>query len=332
MDWVKEVCGRTESQLLMEGIKNIQWKASPGKFETFTSQQLIPFLRKDEKEDFPLFIVMFRRSRRIKEEMFDTSELQRQCKGGEMFQVASNYNCQENGSEGTDFRSGHYLEELMTDCTQGPSAASGAGPGAIARWMQHLNSPINLLEDTSLKSRNGKLKLDLSCMASGLTSSPLGCTSGGGYPFGPLEKKSLENVKVGLQSQVAACFQRFPETKFFLDHPLIDQVFVSTFRVRDESTCPPHCFPLLEKAYEQTYLCAAKQKTETLFLTLIGGGVFHNPPEMIVKALVQAHLQFSKQTWLQRVILPLYDPQPPGLFLSLLQQAQIPNVQFIEID
>lgn len=52
---------------------------------------------------------------------------------GAMFQVASNFNACENASQTTRLDSGSLVTRLMSDATQGPAAAAGAGAAAVTR-------------------------------------------------------------------------------------------------------------------------------------------------------------------------------------------------------
>ena len=57
----------------------------------------------------------------------DSCKAENQELGGTMFQVASNFNCCENASYRRNVDCGNFVTNLMSDSTQGPAAASGAG-------------------------------------------------------------------------------------------------------------------------------------------------------------------------------------------------------------
>ena len=57
----------------------------------------------------------------------DSCKAENQKLGGTMFQVASNFNCCENASYRRKVDCGNFVTDLMSDSTQGPAAASGAG-------------------------------------------------------------------------------------------------------------------------------------------------------------------------------------------------------------
>lgn len=58
--------------------------------------------------------------------------------------------------------------------------------------------------------------------------------------------------------------------------------------------------------YEGTYLAANALGAQKLYLTLVGGGVFHNSPENIVKAISGAHRKYGGQ--LKEVVVVMYNP------------------------
>ena len=191
-----------------------------------------------------------------------------------MFQIASNFNCHENASMNTNLFNGYYLTNLAEDLTQGPSAASGAGAGAIVRLIHHYKKPINLLEHTDCHVRNGKL-----------------------IKIG----KKLDNIQIGLHTNITT------------DTRIIDQVFTSTIQLDNNCKDLKCAEILLKSAYDGTYLSAIYRQTEKLVLTLIGGGVFNNPLQLIFDSVANSHIHYAPLSSLKEVILPLYniniDPQ-----------------------
>jgi hypothetical protein len=220
------------------------------------------------------------------EQLFDTSALQYTSQKS-LFQVASNFNCHELPSEHYSVRSGKYLTELMTDATQGPSAAAGTMFGTILRVANFPN--INLLEDTPLTVKKGKM-YDHNCK-------DLEC------------KFDTDKIKIGLHENVAASYKRMNRQIEFNDNPaVIDQVYTSTCIFTKKSSIPLTKI-LLEKAYEGTYLSGIKCKSKRIVLTLIGGGVFSNPIELIIDEIINNHLRYSQ--FLDEdceVHLPIYEP------------------------
>lgn len=314
--WFKTLTHMTET----EWIKHPQRfpvKPEMGQFATYTIGQLRSMIAQqdqcdhkcdpicDRTFDWPEFIIYVRKNRETTDTYFDTSSLQLMDYDTSypvMFQVASNFNCQENGSPMTNFRLGNYLTQLMSDSTQGPSACGGAGWGAILRLMHHLSSPINLLEQTACGDYvvEGKLYDD------GVTQ------------FTPPD---VELIQIGLHTNVVANFDRSQLRHRCLYYPkgkVIDQVLTSSL-IAPSSHNGPVMEHLLLAAYTGTYLSAIYRRTEVLVLTLIGGGCFNNPYKDIITALVQVHCDLSNQGHLKKVILPLYDDsRSPTLIVEQL--------------
>ncbi len=242
---------------------------------------------------------------------FDTSALQVRAQPATMFQVASNFNCLELPSGLVNPFSGHYLTHLMSDSTQGPSASAGAGLGAILRLIRHKNHPINLLEETPLEAVNGKLV-------------------GQKLPI-----FDVNRIKVGLHLDVRATFDRseMNQCDWHPNGPLIDQVYVSTAILGSSpSLYQIECAQtLLNMAYYGTYLCAVYRRSPRLVLTLVGGGAFNNPKNVIAKAIALAHKQLGPYLPLGcRVELPIYDINSAEI-VDLIQ-GQLPNLIKIQTD
>lgn len=207
----------------------------------------------------------------------------------------------------------------MYDTTQGPSAASGAALASLIRahaafydpetpaesWGQSLEHQIELLGDASLRAHfpvvNGKL----------FSAAPRDTLP----PWRDLEDlNSL--VRVGLHVDVMANFVRARnDNGCLLVHPAprIDQVFVAALNRRargildlDSETVQSKMRFLLKAAYRGTYAAAAARGTKTLYLTCVGGGVFHNPIEDIAAAMAEAHAAFVHQGGPSRIVLPLF--------------------------
>ena len=274
---------------------------SAGTFKLYTIGSL---RRSDKIKKMPVFTIYARSEKNLlavrqQHQHFDTSSLQlflNQNKSKPMLvQVASNFNCQENGAVYTNLESGHYLRNLMVDSTQGLSASAGAGLGAIERLRTHLLTPINLLSNLSPKLEviNGKL-VD--------------------FDKKSISSLDLDDVQIGLHTDLSANFDRSERGKarFFQDGRNIDQVFVSTIALKSRKYSQPELQLtrfLLKAAYDGTYLAAHMRDTERLLLTLIGGGVFLNPLPEIISAIARAHVNIGPMTNLREVILPLFDHQ-----------------------
>jgi hypothetical protein len=222
------------------------------------------------------------------ESQFDTSALQFNGQSGTMYQVASNFNCQELAHEKVDVFHGQYLNGVMNDGTQGPSATGGTICGGIRRLDEHKKKPIDLLDNTNLKPLNGKLyskKVSIE----------------------DIEKLNVDDIKVGLHCDVSANFDRSVNLKFNPDGPIIDQVYTSTC-ICDNRKPNKLSEKLLMVAYEATYLCAVMRQNKKLVLTLIGGGCFKNSYEQILAAILNAHQKYAQYLHKScEVVLPIYD-------------------------
>lgn len=294
-EWFKQIVGFEEKKW------NYQLDTLPsiitnnmGNFETKSIRDLkveIKGLKKSEptKLEPKKLKVLFRRSKdKDNEPFFDTSALQFNSQNGTLFQVASNFNCHELGSPQRSVFSGKYITQLMVDCTQGPSAAGGAVFGAFLRVALHRNEEINLLDETLLTHFNGKL-----------------------YNNDRISYLKPDSIKIGLHTDVTANFYR--SDYHFEYNPtgsIIDQVYTSTCIFEDKHEKYQDLAEiLLEKAYEGTYLAAIIRKSPKIVLTLIGGGTFCNPMNIIIDKIVKIHNLYSQYLPEKcEIILPIYEP------------------------
>lgn len=295
-EWLKYITGMNEEDLLKYMKDNLSIPVNPenptisyGDFKILKWNDLNEeTMKKEEHNNNIEFIINYRTKITNDNEIyFDTSCLQTKANDNTLFQVASNFNCHENPSIYTKFDNGQYLRLLMTDSTQGPSASAGAGAGAILRLMYHLYvKPISLLEDVKYyKTINGKMA---------------GANEDVVYDH--------KEQKVGLHCNVSANFDRHNYGCTYIKNaPKIDQVFTSTICIHNKNKDEIYCKELLKIAYELTYLSAIHRNTKIMYLTLIGGGDFRNPLELIIDAMTNAHLKYSKRSNLKKVYLPLYD-------------------------
>lgn len=236
------------------------------------------------------------------EKYFDTSALQFNSPNHAMYQVASNFDCHECGSEFTNVFSGKYLTNLMSDNTQGPSAAGGAAYGAILRLAIHKIKKINLISDMiDFEPKNGKI-----------------------YDYEYDNAFGTKLLKIGLHTDVRATFDRSTKFKFNPNGPLIDQVYTSTCICENNKNKSKLSHLLLQGAYEGTYLCAVLRKSKILVLTLIGGGVFNNSHAQIATEIIEAHKKYSP--YLQKdckVMLPIYDDKGKDVYEILKKKLDI---------
>jgi len=293
-NWFYKLTGISESEwdYTMESLPNKIDIKDCGEFNTYNIYELQKMIARQlnnnsDKKINNNKIKIYTRKNYDNDKLFDTSSLQFHGESNTLYQVASNFNCHEVSSEIANVFSGLYLTKLMRDLTQGPSAAAGAGHGSILRLTQHKKKPINLLEDTALKVNNGKL-------------------------YNSNQTVIDDNlIKIGLHSNVRACFLRSLQFEYNPNGPIIDQVYTSTCICsrRDKDFKLPQI--LLTKAYEGTYMCGIYKKSKRIVLTLIGGGCFNNPLDLIIQIIATMHKKYSK--YLREdceVILPIFDPNP----------------------
>lgn len=224
---------------------------------------------------------------------------------GCMFQVASNFNALECASE-YDYpdRTKNFVTKYEFDPTQGTFASFAALPGAIFRTyfgnyqlhaqdqinsyqslgtMQTEKDQLNLLQEyPECKVRNGKL---------------IECS---------IEPKEsyLENIWVAIQSGVRVTYG----LRYKNQH-LIHQVFCSTMPLGRYPVKSEALMTILRSAYHSAYAAANQTQAPVLYLTLVGGGVFQNPIEMIVRSIKEVH-QFwsSRKHSIGRVVLVVFNP------------------------
>jgi hypothetical protein len=304
--WFNEYCGMpVESwDLNMQSLpENVQYDA--GNFQTYTIAKLKDMAKiktqnkntsqikesKLNQHDYNVkpLVFRFRSSTISNEHEFDISAIQiMEYKKNDkiMTQVASNFNCLELPSEHISPFSPDFIEGIMTDTTQGPAAASGCIAGTLQRISIHKLNPINLLQNTNLDVKNGKLYAS---------------------------QKNLEikfdedNIMIGLQKNVRANFIRYSTIEYIENGPIIDQVYTSTC-ICDKMNKNELSKKLLKCAYDGTYLSAIECDTTKLFLTLIGGCSFSNNINYILDAIYDAHIMYSPMMPDNSVVIvPIYD-------------------------
>jgi hypothetical protein len=244
-----------------------------GNFETKSIQELKTITETKPNTGIKKLKFIFRKQKtKENEKYFDTSELQYNAKENTLFQVASNFNCHELGSPNRSVFSGKYITQLMIDYTQGPSAAGGAVSGAFQRVAKHKEREINLLEDTPLKPNNGKLENS-----------------------DTFNNFDYELIKIGIQTNVRATFCR-SDYNFAYNSlgPKINQIYTSTCIFTNEYDKNYNLSDiLLNASYKGTYLAGIKLNCPKIVLTLIGGGSFRNPINLIIKNILINHEIYS---------------------------------------
>jgi hypothetical protein len=230
-----------------------------------------------------------------------------------MIQVASNFNCLEVPNIYTYPDNGHLVDNAHTDKTQGPAACFG--PLAAYLYRTHFifnekqtfsgqtkEKQINLLENVNNYfgiPRNGKLYL-----------------SGNENEINDIDKIS-KKIKIGLHNDVRILYGR---SEVILQQPYqkIDQCFNSTINMKNygKTTSKENIINItkscLRAAYNGVFLSAILRQSEILFLTLIGGGSFNNPINLILDEMMSAYLKWANhpKSKLKKVVLCLYKPEP----------------------
>ena len=283
-----------------------------GNFETKSIQELQPIVKLRPNTGIKKLKFIFRKQNtKENEQFFDTSELQFNAIPNTLFQVASNFNCHELGSVTRSVFSGKYITRLMVDCTQGPSASGGAVAGAFVRVAKHKEKEINLLEDTTLNPNNGKL-----------------------YNTSEFSMFNPDLIKVGIQSNVSANFCRSKYNfKYNSTGVKINQVYTSTciFSNRFDKNHELADI-LLEKAYEGTYLVGIELNCPKLVLTLIGGGVFNNPMNLIIKNIIENHIKYSPYLLEGcSVEIPIYETNRTDIENLISKYSNNKNVEIVYI-
>lgn len=193
------------------------------------------------------------------------------------FQVASNFNGLENSSTKVAPKK-LYLNNLLVDQTQGPSATGGAIHGAALRYDKQ---PINLLSDTSLAPlvNTGKLVIPDDV-----------CT---------LDEHEVAKVKVLIHRSLTANVDRSVRQQclWYAQGPSITQVLVSTNIELGSTDRPRHPLsPTMSRiAYLSTYLGGLRAGCDYLVLTLVGGGSFRHSLNEIAHELGRVHLEYGHQ-------------------------------------
>jgi hypothetical protein len=204
-----------------------------------------------------------------------------------LFQVASNFNGLELMSK-FDSRAMLEVGSYIFDRTQGPFASISAGPGLLLRhyfpfynprttpkdWRQkYMGRQLELLGETHLKTTNGYLELELDSIQKELD-------------------EGLVKVAHHRDVQVAFGTVRGSEHQFLeKEQQTIDQVFTATADLAPHTNgevLEKHPLELeilvkklLTASYEGTLRAALAAGRQKVYLTLIGGGVFCNPPNWL---------------------------------------------------
>ncbi len=228
----------------------------------------------------------------------DVSELHSdRVNAGALFQAASQFNLLEMASPNITPEAGVGIYE--NDFTQGPACAISCGAGTIFR------NYFVQVEQASGQSMDSQIDC-LSEIGNALENSTKNYwRMKNGYAFA--ERDSLEalnmllselsdtqreqligRLQVGIQTDTEV-------TRHNVGH-LVSQIYCSALPVGYSSISPPIWEPFARIVLEGTYratlaagvLNACRTGNKTVYLTLVGGGVFNNSPEWIADSLLKA--------------------------------------------
>ncbi len=234
----------------------------------------------------------------IREVVADVQDLHSDpANAGAMFQVASQFNLLEMTHHEVTPEAG--VGGYEYDRTQGPACAIAAGAGTIYRnYFAEVNGKIGQSADNQIDClsdlggalgnkgnrlwgmRNGYAL----ATAGGLKDISLKIDSSGEQEVDKLR----ELLRIGIQWNTEVTIADTAHT--------VSQAYCSALPVGYSSHSPelwePFARLILEASYEATFcaaiLNAAETGNNTLFLTLIGGGVFENRMEWIMDAIVRS--------------------------------------------
>lgn len=235
-----------------------------------------------------------------------------------MVQIASNFNCLEVASRRHSPDCGRLVEGYAMDATQGPAASFGVPAASLLRahcvfqdksqpastWGQTQSRQVELLENVRQyfgTCVNGKLTL-----------------SGDETILKDGDIVSVSNqIKVGLHCDAEVVLRRTAGSRLeVLEEPfqMVDQLLCASVNWFDPGQCHSKeqlitmTRATLRTCYEGAYLAAILRRRRLLLLTLVGGGVFRNPEDMILSAIADAHNRWAKHpaSELQEVRLCLF--------------------------
>ncbi len=199
------------------------------------------------------------------------------------FQIASNFN----GLEAIDAKQSPYTRNFVTnyirDPTQGPRASIGCGAAAI--WRRYLMAPFDMLSAyrSYVEIQNGYV------------------VNIKRWP----RKISDDHVRVLCTEAAQVTFRSVDELDILVNkdkNQRVHQIFCAAVNMgQGEDGLANAIHPkgeelakfTLNAMYECTYLCAIQLHCQKLFLTRLGGGVFHNEEQWIQEAIQSAHAKYG---------------------------------------
>lgn len=220
---------------------------------------------------------------------------------GALFQAASQFNCLEMPSSSVGPEAG--VSGYVCDRTQGPACALACAAGTVWRNYfvdiiredgtvqqgQTFDAQINCLED--LESILGNKKLWK------LTNGYLFSSNNSMETFAEILKNRdrdilLEQIKIGLHYNVPVNFVsrnwEEPSTDIRVHQAYCSAVPCAYDRAVTADKYEPLARLILDAEYEGTLLAAKALGVQTVFLTLVGAGVFGNKKQWVAAAIARA--------------------------------------------
>ena len=234
----------------------------------------------------------------VREVVADVRELHTEpAAAGATFQVASQFNMLEMVGPHVTPEAG--IDRYELDRTQGPACATACGAGTLHR---NYLVPIGTGGDT-VRGQTADRQLD--GFADLATALGLDVEMRNGYAFltpeqlthagrrladltGPERDDLAGSLKVGVQAETEVTWRDVGHS--------VTQVFCSALPMSygggEQALWEPLARLVLDAAYEATFAAAvgaaARSGNRTLYLTLLGAGVFGNPADWVVDALRRA--------------------------------------------
>jgi len=266
-----------------------------------------------------------------------------------VFQVASNFNGIESQTELEKSTKKNFTKNYIRDRTQGPAASISAGAAAIVRvhavfynknnqeWRQTETNYLNFLNklEAHYPLRNGYVIFNENCPK---------------FPaYNSIDyNKLLLNTELFYHKDVQVITGhrvKVDNIDYYevVNSPKqqVDQVLcaaVNLFQGKTGSDNKKSAGSedkskfVLDMSYQGTYMSAVKHQRTQIFLTPVGGGVFGNPIEWIIDAIIIAHKKWAIQetSSLKKITLVLWNPQHLKQFTEAFESASIKVIEEIE--
>ncbi len=257
---------------------------------------------------------------------------------GAVFLVASNFNGVESVSEKISPNASKFTTNYIYDPTQGPIASLGAPAAALQRTIfPFYNKETESTQWCQTETRQLEILQNMNDIYHVVNGYP--CIVNGCREPTEIDKEKYISI-IHSNVEVSYIFQRrYFECIEESRRNHIDQVFAAAVNIRQGENGynneramrgKPNIGKLpLECGYEACYLTAIKNKRSTIVLTLLGGGVFGTPHQLIFESIINVHKQYGMQNngTLQGVVMPFYQIGTSDdviALASLLEKHQIP--------